>query len=76
MKELSIKEQKSLFGGHFHTVGNYPCPGLTLSACSLADLGLQRGDEIIVFKCLLIGQRQGLSQRFGKWHTVYDCATL
>jgi len=47
-----------------------------LSACSLADLGLQRGDEIIVFKCLLIGQRQGLSQRFGKWHTVYDCATL
>ena len=77
MKELSIKEQKSLFGGHFHTVGNYRCPGLTLECMFIGGSGaLQRGDKIIVFKCLLIGQRQGLSQRFGKWHTVYDCATL
>ena len=28
MKELSIKEQKSLFGGHFRTVGDCRCPGL------------------------------------------------
>ena len=39
MKELSIKEQKSLFGGHFHTVGNYRCPGLTLECTFIGGSG-------------------------------------
>ena len=39
MKELSIKEQKSLFGGHFHTVGNYRYPGLTLECMFIGGSG-------------------------------------
>ena len=39
MKELSIKEQKSLFGGHFHTVGDYRCPGLLFECMFIGGSG-------------------------------------